>query len=202
MNASSDARRIGVFGGTFDPPHAGHLLAAGDAAERLRLDLVLWVPAAQQPLKSAETAAAAHRLRMVELTIAGEPRHALEGTEVERGGLSYTVDTLRTLRGRHGGAELFLLLGEDSWRTFGSWRDPAGIQEIATVAVLMRDVEVLSADAAGPGLSPDRPPMRLPTRRIDVSATEIRSRVKAGLSIRGFVLEPVERYIAEHGLYH
>lgn len=202
MSHSSDPRRIGVFGGTFDPPHVGHLLAASDAAERLQLDVVLWVPAAQQPLKTAETGTPpVDRVRMVELTIAGDRRHALEPTEVERGGLSYTVDTLRTLRGRHPGAELFLLLGEDAWQSFGSWRDPDRILELATVAVLMRDLEVQSAGVAEPGGSPERP-MMLPTRRIDVSATEIRSRVRAGLSIRGFVLEQVERYIAEHRLYH
>jgi nicotinate-nucleotide adenylyltransferase len=203
LSASSHATRIGVFGGTFDPPHVGHLLAAGDAAERLRLDLVLWVPAAQQPLKSAATATPpVHRIRMVKLTIGADPRHALESTEVERGGLSYTVDTLRMLRGRYAGAELFLLLGEDAWRTFGSWRDPAGILELATVAVLMRDMELQSAGAADPGEPPERPAVTLPTRRIDVSATEIRNRVRAGLSIHGFVIESVERYIAEQGLYH
>ncbi len=202
MSDSSDARRIGIFGGTFDPPHVGHLLAAGDAAERLRLDIVHWVPAAQQPLKTAGTATPpVHRLRMVELTIAGDQRHALEPTEVERGGLSYTVDTLRTLRGRYPRAELFLLLGEDAWRTFGSWHDPDRILELATVVVLIRDLEVQSAGAAEPGGSPESA-MTLPTRRIDVSATEIRNRVRAGLSIRGFVLEQVERYIAEHRLYH
>jgi nicotinate-nucleotide adenylyltransferase len=202
LSASSDARRIGVFGGTFDPPHIGHLLAASDAAERLLLDVVLWVPAAQQPMKTIAAATPPLlRLRMVELTIAGDQRHALEPTEVERGGLSYTVDTLQKLSRSYPGAELFLLLGEDAWRTFGSWRDPDRILELATVAVLMRDLEVESAGAVGPGGNPDRP-IRLPTRRIDVSATEIRNRVRAGLSIRGFVLEQVEQYIAEHRLYH
>lgn len=203
MSARSNARRIGVFGGTFDPPHVGHLLAAGDAAESLRLDSVLWVPAGQQPLKPAAAAAAAvDRVRMVELTIAGDPRHAIATMEVERGGLSYTVDTLQALAGRDPAAELFLLLGEDSWRTFGRWREPARILELATVAVLVRDSEVQSAGAADVDGSPATPPVTLPTRRIDVSATEIRNRVGAGLSIHGFVLEPVERYIAEHRLYY
>ncbi|HUF64547.1 MAG TPA: nicotinate (nicotinamide) nucleotide adenylyltransferase [Gemmatimonadaceae bacterium] len=203
MSASGDLRRIGVLGGTFDPPHVGHLLAAGDAAERLQLERILWVPAWQQPLKAAPTAAPSeHRLRMVELTIAGDPRHALEPMEVERGGLSYTVDTLQALGERHPAAELFLLLGEDAWRTFQSWREPARILELATVAVLMRDSEVQSSGAADAGGGPDSPPVTLPTRRIDVSATEIRNRLRAGLSIRGFVVESVERYIAEHELYH
>jgi nicotinate-nucleotide adenylyltransferase len=203
LSSRSDGRRIGIFGGTFDPPHVGHLLVAGDAAESLRLDRVLWIPAAQQPLKPATPGAGAmHRLRMVELTVAGDARHALEPAEVERGGLSYMVDTLQGLRGRNPGAELFLLLGADAWRTFGSWRDPARVLELATVALLVRDSEVKSAGAAEPGSSLLTPAVTLPTRRIDVSATEIRERVRAGLSIRGFVLEPVERYIAEHRLYH
>ena len=139
---------------------------------------------------------------MAELTVAGDLSHEVEPMEVERGGLSYTVETLQALRARHPGAELYLLLGEDAWRTFGSWREPAAIQELATVAVLVRDSEVRSPGAGPRGSGAATPPVMLPTRRIDVSATEIRSRVRSGLSIRGFVLEPVERYIAEHRLYH
>ena len=139
---------------------------------------------------------------MVELTVAGDPGHAVEPMEVERGGLSYTVETLRALRDRHPGAELYLLLGEDAWRTFGSWREPATIQELATVAVLVRDSEVQSPGGGLPGSGAAIQPVVLPTRRIDVSATEIRNRVRSGLSIRGFVVEPVARYITEHRLYH
>lgn len=203
MSARNDAQRIGVFGGTFDPPHVGHLLTARDAAERLRLGRVLWIPAGQQPLKVAgDAASAADRRQMAELTVAGDPGHEVEPMEVERGGLSYTVDTLRALRDRHPRAELYLLLGADAWRTFGSWREPATIQELATVAVLVRDSDVQSPGGAVPGSSGAVQPVMLPTRRIDVSATEIRNRVRSGLSIRGFVVEPVERYIAEHRLYH
>ena len=138
---------------------------------------------------------------MVELTVAGESGHEVEPMEVERGGLSYTVETLRALRDRHPGAELYLLLGEDAWRTFGSWREPATIQELATVAVLVRGSEAQSPGGGIPGSGATTHPMMLATRRVDVSATEIRNRVRSGLSIRGFVVEPVERYIAEHRLY-
>lgn len=203
MSARSDAQRIGIFGGTFDPPHVGHLLTARDAAERLRLDRVLWIPAGQQPFKAAgDGTPAADRRRMVELTVAGESGHEVESMEVERGGLSYTVETLRALRDRHPGAELYLLLGEDAWRTFGSWREPATIQELATVAVLVRGSEAQSPGGGIPGSGAATQPVMLPTRRVDVSATEIRNRVRSGLSIRGLVVEPVERYIAEHRLYH
>lgn len=200
MSPSRRQRRVGVFGGTFDPPHVGHILAAGDAAERLELDAVLWVPVGTQPLKVGGTATPAEaRLRMVEMTVEGDARFAAEPSEVARGGLSFTVDTLEALRGRETGAELFLLIGEDSWRTFETWRDPARIRQLARLAVLARaGAEPERSDDEGPDSAA---PLRLETRRVDVSATEIRERVRAGLSIRGFVLEPVERYIAEQGLY-
>lgn len=195
--------RIGVFGGTFDPPHIGHLLVAGDAAEKLGLDGVLWVPAATQPLKAAQAPAAdaEARLRMVELSVEGDPRFAVERLELERGGLSFTVDTLALLREQHPAAELTLLLGEDSWSTFPAWRDPARIRKLARVVVLTRDEAGQSADEPSAATDAGEPPERISTRRIDVSATEIRQRVREGRSIRGFVTERVERFIGEHGIY-
>lgn len=201
MNAGKRRRRLGVFGGTFDPPHVGHLLAARDAAERLALDSVSWVPVGTQPLKPRGTIASGDaRLAMVTLTVADTGDFHAEPIEVRREGLSFTVDTLQELTGREPGAELFLLLGEDSWATFGRWREPDRIRQLATVAVLARNEREFperngSATAAGDA------PLWLETRRVDVSATEIRERVRMGLSIRGFVTESVGRYIAEHGLY-
>lgn len=187
-----------MYGGTFDPPHVGHLLAAGDAAERLELDELAWVPVGTQPLKPEGTVASAEaRLRMVELSVNGDPRFTAEPWEVRRAGLSFTVDTLEELRRRDADAELYLLVGEDSWRGFSRWREPARIRELASVAVLTRQGAAAPGDAAVAA----EPPLWLETRRIDVSATEIRERVRAGLSIRGFVAESVERYITEHGLY-
>jgi nicotinate-nucleotide adenylyltransferase len=140
---------------------------------------------------------------MVERTIAGDSRFALERSELDRGGLSFTVDTLGELRRRHPSAELYLLLGADAWRTFGSWREPERIAELAKVVVLARDESVESAPgektaAASPGTVGR---IVLQTRRVDVSATEIRERARAGKSLRGYVTEGVERYIAENGLY-
>jgi nicotinate-nucleotide adenylyltransferase len=201
VNAGKRRRRLGVFGGTFDPPHVGHLLAARDAAERLALDIVLWVPVGTQPLKPAGTAASGDaRLAMVTLTVADTGDFQAESIEVRRQGLSFTVDTLQEIRGREPDAELFLLLGEDSWATFDRWREPDRIRQLARVAVLARNERGFperngSATAAGDA------PLWLETRRVDVSATEIRERVRTGLSIRGFVPESVERYIAEHSLY-
>jgi len=185
--------KLGLFGGTFDPPHLGHFLAAMDAAEALELDQVVWVPAATQPLKAdADATDATHRLEMTRLTAAGDPRFAVEALEVERGGLSFTIDTLRTFRARHEGAALFLLLGADAATLLPKWRDPEGIRALAEIVVLTR---------GGGGVMLPAGVRTLATRRVDVSATEIRARVRSGRSIRGFVPDAVEEYIAAHGLY-
>ena len=187
--------RIGVFGGTFDPPHIGHVLVAGDACEALGLKSVVWIPVAQQPLKDAPPlAAATHRKRMVELTIADDPRFAIDTVELDRGGLSFTVDTLRALSERHPGTDLVLLLGTDAWAGFEKWRDPAEILKLAEVAVLAREGDAVSERA---GYTPEV----VTTRRVDVSSTEIRDRVRRGLSIHGFVDEAVLKYIRNEGFY-
>lgn len=187
--------RIGVFGGTFDPPHAGHVLVAGDACEALALNKVLWVPVAQQPLKEkAPLAPAADRQRMIELTIAGDPRFSLDTVEMERGGLSFTIDTLDALSGRNPGAALVLLVGADSWASFDKWREPMRILDLARVAVLARAGEAV---AAWTGYMPET----VSARRIDVSSTEIRERARRGLPLNGFVNEAVRRHIADARLY-
>ena len=188
---------VGVFGGSFDPPHVGHLLVAVDAAERLGLDRVLFVPTAAQPLKRGrEAAPAAVRVAMVEALVADDARFAVERLEVDRGGLSYTVDTLATLADRCPGRELVLLAGADVLATFARWREPHRVRQLATLVVLARG----DADAAGPDF-PGGPPTMLPTRRVDVSSTEVRARLSAGRSIRGFVPDAVAEIIRSAGLY-
>lgn len=185
--------RIGIFGGTFDPPHLGHWLAAVDAADALSLDEVVWVPAAQQPLKTGvASAAAAHRLEMTRLAVQGDGRFRVDAMETERGGLSFMVDTLRAYRERHPDAALFLLLGSDAAALLPKWREPEAVRALAEIVVLTRGGEGAVLPA---GLQ------ALPTRRVDVSATEVRERVAAGRSIRGFVTDAVAAYIAAHGLY-
>jgi len=187
--------RIGVFGGTFDPPHTGHVLVAGDACETLGLDTVLWIPVAQQPLKDAPPLApAADRKRMVELAIQGDGRFALETVELDRGGLSFTIDTLETLAGRRPGAELVLLVGADSWASFEQWREPERILALANVAVIARTGDLART------ISGHKPEV-VSARRVDVSSTEIRDRVRRGLPISGFVSDAVRDYIASAGLY-
>jgi nicotinate-nucleotide adenylyltransferase len=187
--------RIGVFGGTFDPPHIGHLLVAGDAADRLQLDRLLWVPATQQPLKAGTPPAASgsQRADMVGLTIAGDPRFALEPMELARAGLSFTVDTIEQLAGREAGSDLYLLLGEDALALFERWREPERIRSLVTIVGLRRD------GAEGPVV--ERGIEWITTRRIDVSSTEIRARIARRQSIRGFVVDDVAAYIAAAGLY-
>ena len=188
--------RIGLLGGSFDPPHTGHLLAASDAFEALALDRLVLVPASSQPLKAGRAIANPdQRLAMARLLVAGDPRFTVDSIEIERGGLSYTVDTLTTLAARWPSAELFWLVGADVPRSFTKWRSPERIVELATVVVLQR-----AGEAPDVGAMPGRPRC-LPTRRIDISSTEIRDRVREGKSIRGFVPDAVAAYIQAERLY-
>ena len=193
-----ETTRVGLFGGTFDPPHVGHLLAATDALEQLGLDQVIWIPAARQPLKDGqEITAPHHRIAMVRAAIAGIPAFSIDTLEVERGGLSYTVDTLRTLHERWRGSAplaLFLLLGTDAASTLPKWREPGEIARLCEVVVLTRGEEPVTA--AWPGRI-----QKLVTRRVEVSSTEIRARMRAGLSIGVFVPEAVAAYMETAGLY-
>jgi nicotinate-nucleotide adenylyltransferase len=186
--------RIGIFGGTFDPPHVGHLLAASDACEALSLDRLAFVPNAQQPLKrEAAMAGAEDRLEMVRCLTAGDPRFEVDGSEVRRGGLSYTVETLREYRVRMPAAALILLIGEDVVDTLPAWREIGEIRAMADIVVLTR--AVADAAVAADGVR------RLPTRRLDLSSTEIRDRAAAGRPLTGFVPPAVAAYIEEHRLY-
>lgn len=201
--------RIGLFGGTFDPPHHGHLLAASDAFEALALDRLVWVPTAQQPLKvGAQSASATDRLTMVRTAIEDDPRFEVDAIEIERAGLSFTVDTVEAFARKYRGDELLVLLGADVLTTFDKWRTPRRIAELARLAILQRSSDggtvetaaVVGAIRAVTGT--DLPaPLLLDTRRVDLSSTEIRERARAGRSLHGFVPDAVARYIREHALY-
>lgn len=190
--------RIGVFGGTFDPPHVGHLLLASDALESLRLDRLIFVPTGTQPLKvgAPPVASARERLEMVRLAVADDACYTVDDTEITRKGLSYTVDTLEHLREQYPGAQVFLVLGEDALATFEKWRNPERIRELATLAVMRRTgTDAARVETVAEGV------LIVSTRRVDVSATEIRERLRAEKSIKGFVPESVERFIEARGLY-
>ena len=191
--------RLGIFGGTFDPPHVGHLLAASDAHDRLGLERLVFVPAGTQPFKvGAVHAEGAARLEMLRLMVSGDDRFGVEAVEIEREGLSFTVDTVAELARRYPEAERFLLIGEDLVTQFSSWREAGRIATLATIAVLARGgVPVGASAGSGDAYSM----MHLETRRIDISATEIRARVREGRPIRGFVSDAVAEYIRAAGLY-
>lgn len=187
--------RLGIYGGSFDPPHVGHLLTATDACEALALDRLVWVPAGVQPLKVGQARATpAQRLAMVRLLAAGDARFEVDPVEIDRDGLSYTVDTVAAYAARYPDAELFLLVGADVLGTFHLWRDPERIRALATMAVLERAGGGDAGELGGALV-------RLPTRRVDVSSTEIRARLAAGRSIHGFVPESVARFIEAERLY-
>jgi nicotinate-nucleotide adenylyltransferase len=186
--------KIGVFGGTFDPPHTGHLIVAQDAALALGLDRVLFVPAARPPHKlAADVTAPPLRARMLQLALEGDVRFGMDTLELDRTGPSYTVDTLVELRSRMAGAELSLLLGADQYADLHTWREPQRIRELATLAILER------AGSTGGILAPGE--VSVNVTRIDISATEIRGRVAAGLPIRYLVPAAVEDFIRQNGLY-
>ncbi|MES2522330.1 MAG: nicotinate (nicotinamide) nucleotide adenylyltransferase [Gemmatimonadota bacterium] len=204
--------RLGIFGGSFDPPHVGHLLVAQDAIEALALDLLIIVPTGTQPLKREHRTAAAHRLAMVRQCFEGVPKAEVDSIEVDRGGLSFMVDTVEHLQRQYPLAELLLLIGEDVVPTLPRWRDPERLLEMVSLVILDRadqpddgNAAALShtdtqgwPDAIPPGVVSAR---HLATRRVDVSSTEIRARVGAGRSLRGFVPDAVASYIASTALY-
>jgi len=191
--------RLGLLGGTFDPPHVGHLIAAQDAMQALALARVAFIPAARPPHKlDRPVTAAKHRLAMLRLACADDPRFTLETLELDRVGPSYTVDTLRTLARR--GHELFLLIGADQFAEFDTWKEPAQVRRLATLGVMRRAGEEVAAGIVGQdaGFLPVRD---VPVTRVDVSSSLIRAAVAGGRSIRYLVSPAVEKYIHEHQLY-
>jgi len=191
--------RIGLFGGSFDPPHVGHLLVAQDAIEALALDHLVVIPAARQPLKGEEQTAAGHRLAMVRACFDGVPRTQVDPVEIARGGLSYMVDTVEAMRRRWPDARLHLLVGSDVVPTLPRWKEPERLLGMVHLVVLSR--ETAEGGPADGEIHGGGQVEWLATRRVDVSSTEIRTRVRDGRSIRGFVPDAVATYIASTGLY-
>ena len=193
--------RTGLFGGTFDPIHSGHLAAIEVARLQLALDEVLVVPAGSPRLKARRPeASGAHRLEMAMLAAAPCPGVGVSDVEIRRPGPTYTVDTLEELAP---GRELVLLLGADALRQIGLWCRPARVFQLAQPAVLARPgqpdtgldvLEEVDAEGRAAAAVVDGP-------LLDISSTEVRRRVRTGLSVAGLVPEPVARYIEDQGLY-
>ena len=196
---------VGIFGGTFDPIHLGHLMAAEHARERLGLEEVLFLPTGQPYLKMDRPITAGHhRMAMVELAVGTNPYFRASDMEIKRPGLTYTIDTLVELRGELGpGVEIYVVLGLDSLREFHRWRQPRCILDMSTVVGVARPGSSTlgwrELDRACPGASSSIVLLDGPI--IGVSGTELRRRVSKGLSIKYQVPEAVEAYVHEHGLY-
>ncbi|MBK1614053.1 nicotinate (nicotinamide) nucleotide adenylyltransferase [Rubrivivax gelatinosus] len=189
-------RRIGLFGGSFDPVHRAHLAFARSALAQLALDEVRWVPAGQPWQKARTLSEARHRVAMLELATAGEPRFVIEDIELERSGPSYTLDTVQALQAREPGAHWVLLIGQDQYAGLHSWH---------RWRELLAEVEL--AVAARPGVAPAAEaevaccPHAIVPLAMDVSATEIRRRAANGQDITELVPPQVARYIDQHALY-
>ena len=185
--------KLGVFGGTFDPPHLGHLIAAQEIHARLGLDRLLLVPAAVPPHKrDREVSPGAVRLEMLRAAVAGDERFEVSDMELRREGPSYTVDTLRELARLHPDATLFLAIGADQLAEFDTWRAPDEIRRLATLAAFARSGQPV----------PEEPPARrVEVPAIHLSSTEVRRRVAAGEPIRYMVPRDVESVIRREGLY-
>lgn len=183
---------VGLLGGSFDPVHHGHLVTAVVLRERLGLGEVRLVPAGVQPLKARHEAAGEHRLRMVELAVADYPGLVVERAELDRPGQSYMVDTLRDLRDREPDESWTLLVGADAATSFSSWREAEDISGLA---------RVIFFDRAGHAPPERRDAERVAVPAIEISATDVRARVRDGRSIRYWVPDAVAEYIATHRLY-
>jgi nicotinate-nucleotide adenylyltransferase len=199
--------RIGVFGGTFDPVHLGHLILAEQCREQGRLDEVWFVPAGQPPHKSHHAVTPfRHRAEMLRLATAGHPAFRVNELENDRPGPSYTVETLDEVRAAHPGAEWFFLVGSDTLSELHEWRDPAGVVRRAGLLVMARgEGPVMSAEEL-------RASLRLPegerlsldvvaAPRVEISSRDLRARAAAGRSLRYLVPRAIECYIEEKGLY-
>jgi len=193
----SKLKRIGVFGGSFDPIHIGHLAIAQEALWQCELDIVLFMVAAIPPHKRAPEVSAEHRLRMVELAIEGEPAFRPSRIEMERGGASYTAETLAELHRTYPEATLFLIVGADSAIDFSCWKDPNAVIEMANVVIAPRPGFNLSK--MEPRLQGKAQVFQSPT--LELSSTMIRDRLREGRPVRFLVPETVEQYIRKHGLY-
>lgn len=197
--------RLGVFGGTFDPPHVGHLVIAEQARVQLALDRVLFVPAGRPPHKdSAGVSPAEVRLEMVRAAVADNPAFAVSDIELRRSGPSFTVDTLASLRDEYSGAEMFCLVGSDTAVQLHTWHNPPRLYAMVTFAVLMRPGwprgELDAWRAAQPvGARPRFHIVQVPL--LDVASRDLRLKVAGGQSVRYLVPEPVRAVIERSRLY-
>lgn len=190
-------RRVGLFGGTFDPVHRAHVALAHAALQAFDLHELRWVPAGRPWQKLRHITAAEHRVAMVQLATADEPRFSIDRIEIEREGASYTLDTVRTLQTREPDNELFLIIGQDQYAGLHTWDRWQELLARVTLAVANRPG---GAAAAAPQVLA-QPHRAVPLPMLDISSTDIRKRVALGQDISQLVPPEVARYIDQHRLY-
>jgi len=196
--------RVGVFGGTFDPIHIGHLVSAEEAWVELKLERVVFIPAGLPPHKLDHVVSPVeHRLAMLELAIASNPHFAVSRVDMDRFGPSYTADTIELLRDEWGpGVEIYFIMGSDSLLDILTWHDPRRLIRLCRFVVLSRpgyQVDLDELDALLPGVASRVQMLNAP--ELAISSTDIQRRVREGLSIKYQVPEAVEDYIYQHKLY-
>jgi nicotinate-nucleotide adenylyltransferase len=192
--------RLGLFGGTFDPPHNGHVAVGRDVADALDLHRLLWIPAGEPPHKASQAVTPpALRLKMVHAAVAADARFAVSECETMRVGQSYTVDTLSTLHREFPDATMYFIVGADEYEALASWREPAQILELARLAVVDRD-GMRGVDTIPDVVGADRVDF-VPIGRIDISSSQIRVEVAAGRGVANLVPPGVAAIIKREGLY-
>ena len=192
--------RIGLFGGTFDPPHRGHIAVAADVADALDLDQVLWIPAGQPPHKpSVSTAPLVLRLEMTDAVIGVDSRFKLSRIEAERMGPSYTVETANALKDGCPEAKLFLIIGTDQFRQLHLWKDPERLLSLVELAVMDRGGQPGAEHV--PNVPGAENAHFVPVRKIDISSTDVRVAVNDGQNVSTLIPAAVEEIILREGLY-
>lgn len=196
--------RIGILGGTFDPPHIGHLILAEYAAEALSLAKVLFVPAAEQPFKPSTRNGITHRLGMLQAAIQDNQKFEVSRVDIDRPGPHYTADMIPLVQTQYPDAKLYFLMGGDNLRDFPTWTRPQDIIQNARLAVARRSDEDISADMHAdvlPNLASRVDFVDIPLSSIWLSSTDIASRLKDGKSARYLMPDAVLQYIQDHNLY-
>ena len=190
--------KICLFGGTFNPPHIGHLLIAQTVCEEENFDKIIFIPANKPPHKKNNIASVQHRLAMLKIAISGNPKFSISDVEIMRGGISYSIDTIKTIKKENNDYDLYYLIGSDSLLEFSNWRGPKEILNNCKVLVAIR-----------PGFRPSDIPSWILHRiqfanvpRFQISSTNIRNRWKENKTIRYMVTLPVWDYINKHNLYN
>ena len=200
-------RRIGIYGGSFDPIHLGHLLIAEQFLNDMQLDVVRFIPTKISPFKQGYTPTSdKHRLEMLKLAIGAHPRFELDPIEIERGGVSYTIDTVKAYQETEPTAQLYLLIGADSLKDFRKWKSPETLLDLVQLVVARRggmpepDWRELEGLLSKERLEASQQ-LKLDVPAIEISSKDVRKRLEEGRTIRYLVPAPVEVYIREHQLY-